>query len=141
VREVLEQFEPLAAGAGARLVARLDESVVAAVDADALRQVLLNLLDNAVKYGPRGQELVVALDPGPRGARLSVDDQGPGIPAAARRRVFERYQRLDRDRRSSIAGTGIGLAVVADLVERHGGRAFVEDGSRGGARLVVELPA
>ena len=73
--------------------------------------------------------------------RLSVEDQGPGIPAAARRRVFERYERLPRDQAKAVAGTGIGLAVVADLVERHGGRVFVEDGAAGGARFVVELPA
>ncbi len=141
VREVLEQFEPLAAGSGARLLTRLDESAAAPVDADALRQVLLNLLDNAVKYGPRDQQLIVALEQGPSRVRLSVDDQGPGIPVPERRRIFERYERLQRDQHSAVAGTGIGLAVVADLVERHGGRVFVEEGSRGGARLVVELPA
>ena len=141
VREVLEQFQPLAAGAGARVVAKLDDSAAAAVDADALRQILLNLLDNAVKYGPREQELVVALERAQGAVRLSVEDQGPGIPAAARRRVFERYERLPRDQAKAVAGTGIGLAVVADLVERHGGRVFVEDGAAGGARFVVELPA
>jgi len=141
VREVLEQFQPLAMGSGARLQARLDESAAAAVDAGALRQILLNLLDNAVKYGPRDQELIVSLEQGKGVVRLSVDDQGPGIPAGERRRVFERYERLARDQRSAVAGTGIGLAVVADLVEGHGGRVFVEDGSRGGARFVVELPA
>jgi signal transduction histidine kinase len=141
LREVVEQFQPLAAGSGARLVARLDEQASAAVDADALRQVLLNLLDNAVKYGPRDQQLTLALERAERAVRLSVEDQGPGIPAAARRRVFERYERLPRDQAKAVAGTGIGLAVVRDLVERHGGRVFVEDGAKGGARFVVELPA
>jgi signal transduction histidine kinase len=141
VRELLEQFQPLAAGSGARIVAKLDDAAAAAVDADALRQVLLNLLDNAVKYGPRDQQLTVALERAEGVVRLSVLDQGPGIPGAARRRVFERYERLPRDQASAVAGTGIGLAVVADLVERHGGRVFVEDGAAGGARFVVELPA
>jgi signal transduction histidine kinase len=140
VREVLEQFQPLAAGSGARLVAKLDDSA-AAVDADALRQVLLNLLDNAVKYGPRDQQLTVELERGGGVVRLSVQDQGPGIPPSERRRVFERYERLERDRRSAVAGTGIGLAVVRDLVERHDGRVFIEDEAKGGARFVVELPA
>jgi len=141
VREVLEQFAPLASGAGARLTPRLDEAASAPVDADALRQILLNLLDNAVKYGPRDQELIVALERGSGAVRLSVDDHGPGVPAADRRRVFERYERLDRGQRSAVAGAGIGLAVVAELVARHRGRVFVEDGARGGARFVVELPA
>jgi signal transduction histidine kinase len=141
LRELLEQFGPLAAGSGATLTATLDESAVAAVDADALRQVLLNLLDNAVKYGPRGQDVIVKLERTPSGARLSVEDQGPGVPMSERRRVFERFQRLARDRHSAVAGTGIGLAVVRDLVVRHGGRVGIEDGSRGGARFFVELPA
>ena len=68
-----------------------------------------------------------------------MDDQGPGIPPRERRRVFRRYQRLERERARAIAGTGIGLAVVRDLVERHGGRVWVEDAPRGGARFVVEL--
>jgi signal transduction histidine kinase len=145
-REVIDQFQPMVAGSGVRLVPRLDEATedgggVALVDADAVRQVLLNLLDNAVKYGPRQQEVVVALQRAPGALRLAVEDQGPGIPAPERRRVFERFHRLDRDRRSSIAGTGIGLSVVRDLVERQGGRVWVEDGSGGGARFVVELPA
>jgi signal transduction histidine kinase len=141
VREVLEQFAPLAAAREVRLVAQLDESAEGAVDGDAFRQVLLNLLDNAVKYGPRGQELRVELERDGARLRLSVDDEGPGVPVRARRRVFDRFQRLERDRRSAVAGTGIGLAVVRDLALRHGGRASVEDGSRGGARFVVELPA
>ena len=140
VREVIDQFQPLVAGSGVRLTARLDEEAEAVVDADALRQVLLNLLDNAVKYGPREQEVIVQLERAPSVVRLSVEDQGPGIPPAERRRVFERFHRLEDHRRSAIAGTGIGLSVVRDLVERHGGRCWVESGAHGGARFVVELP-
>ena len=71
---------------------------------------------------------------------LFVDDEGPGVPAADRKRIFEHFQRLERDRASAIAGTGIGLSVVQDLVTRHGGRCSVTTGDRGGARFVVELP-
>ncbi|MGH9332977.1 MAG: sensor histidine kinase, partial [Vicinamibacteria bacterium] len=69
------------------------------------------------------------------------EDQGPGIPTRERERVFDRFYRLDRERTSSIAGTGIGLAVVRELVTRQGGRAFVESGASGGTRVVIELPA
>jgi signal transduction histidine kinase len=141
VREVLEQLAPVAQGAGVRVSAALDGAAVAEVDADALRQVLLNLLDNAVKYGPRGQEVRVQLAAAGGVVRLAVEDEGPGVPADERRRVFARYQRLERDRRSAVAGMGIGLAVVEELVTRLAGRAWVEDGARGGARFVVELPA
>jgi signal transduction histidine kinase len=143
VREVIDEFQPLVAGSGVRVAARLPEGdgPAALVDADALRQILLNLLDNAVKYGPREQEVAVALEAAPGAVRLAVEDRGPGIPPAERQRVFERFRRLERDRRSAVAGTGIGLAVVRDLAERQGGRCWVEAGARGGARFVIELKA
>jgi signal transduction histidine kinase len=142
-RETLAACAPLAAARGARVTGDLARRALVVADEDALRQVLLNLVDNALKYGPPGQEVTVAVEPagpGRPGVRLTVDDQGPGIPQRERRRVFRRYQRLERERARAIAGTGIGLAVVRDLVERHGGRVWIADGPRGGARFVVELP-
>ena len=127
--------------------ARLESQLVVApadVDADALHQIVLNLVDNAVKYGPPGQTITLgtAVDEtnGHRVTRLWVDDEGPGISAADRDRVWRPFVRLERDRRSETAGTGIGLAVVHELVHQHGGHAWVETNARGGARVVVELP-
>jgi two-component system OmpR family sensor kinase len=112
------------------------------MDADACRRVLLNLLDNAVKYGPRGQEITVVLEGASAGrVCLSVEDEGPGIPPREREQVFGRFQRLDRDRASTVTGTGLGLAVVRELVVEAGGRCAVGAGRGGGARVVVELPA
>ena len=141
VQDLVEEFRPLAAGRRTRLAMRLQDGAVASVDDDALRQVLLNLLDNAVKYGPEGQEIRVGVAPGENGARVWVEDEGPGIPPAERERIWERFFRLDAHRESAIAGTGIGLTVVRDLVGLHGGRSWVEPGERGGARFVVELPS
>lgn len=138
--EVVESFSPLAARGGVQVVTRLDRALRARVDADAFRQILLNLLDNALKYGPPGQEVTVTLTGEGGGARLAVEDQGPGIPAAERERVFEPFHRLDRDRASTITGTGLGLAVVRELALRHGGRCVVESGREGGARVFVDLP-
>src|SRR5256886_2711001 len=147
VQEALEGFAPLAGARGVRLRSELAEGVVAPVDAEAFRQMLLNLLDNAVKYGPPGQVVTVGLAAGDRRARIWVDDQGPGIPAAARERVWDRFWRLERARGSPCAGTGIGLSVVRELVGLHGGRAWAEDGQSGtppaggrGVRFVIELP-
>lgn len=70
--------------------------------------------------------------------RIWVDDEGPGIRAADRERVWHPFERLDD---GASTGTGIGLAVVRDLIERQGGRCWIEDGSRGGARVVLDLPA
>ena len=147
VQEALEGFAPLAGARGVRLRSELAEGVVAPVDAEAFRQMLLNLLDNAVKYGPPGQVVTVGLAAGDQRARIWVDDQGPGIPPADRERVWDRFWRLERDRGSAVAGTGIGLAVVRELVALHGGRAWAEDGQSAtlpagarGVRFVIELP-
>jgi signal transduction histidine kinase len=147
VRDALEMFGPLARSRRATLRSELEHGVTLEVDRDALRQVLLNLLDNAVKYGPRGQTVTVGMaatrenGSGPR-VRLWVEDQGPGIPAADRDRVWEPYVRLDRDVEGATGGSGIGLAVVRELVALHGGRTWLEDASAGGGtRVVIELPA
>src|SRR3989454_10950582 len=108
--------------------------------------MLLNLLDNAVKYGPSGQTVTLGLTVADGRARVSVDDEGPGIPAAERERIWDRFWRLERDRGSAVAGTGIGVSVGRELVALHGGRTWGEDapaaerGDRAGSRVVVELP-
>lgn len=111
-----------------------DPAVVA--DPDALHQVLLNLLDNALKYGPPGQEVVVGAEARGDVVVIRVEDQGPGIAEVDRERVWEPFHRGTAEP----GGSGIGLAVVRDLVDRHGGRCWIEDGS-GGARVILELPA
>jgi signal transduction histidine kinase len=102
--------------------------------------MLLNLLDNAVKYGPVGQTVRVGAARDNGGARLWVDDGGPGIPRPDRERVWDRFWRLERDRDSAVAGSGIGLAVVRELAGLHHGRAWIEDAEAGGARVVIALP-
>src|SRR5262249_4907858 len=141
VRGTLETFFPLAAATGARIEADLPEGVVADVDADGVRQVLVNLLDNAVTYGPPGQRIAVGLARANGRIRITVEDEGPGIPPADRERVFVKFERLARDRETHRSGTGIGLAVARELVQLHGGTIRAEAADRGGARLVVELPA
>jgi len=138
--EAAEGFAPLAGARGVRLRTDLTDGVVAPVDADALRQMLLNLLDNAVKYGPAGQTVTLSLTVDEGRARICVDDQGPGIPAADRERIWDQFWRLERDRGSAVAGTGIGLSVVRELVALHGGRAWAEDAPAAGGRFVIELP-
>lgn len=140
IERVIEEFRPLAEGRGNSIVPDLHPQAEAAVDADALRQILLNLLDNAVKYGPPGQQLRVVLQERAGGVRIRVCDQGPGVPRADREKIWSGYYRLDRERCSAIAGTGIGLAVVRELVTRHGGSTLVDENENGGACFVVDLP-
>jgi signal transduction histidine kinase len=143
VRAVLESFSPLAEARRVRLATSLADGVVACVDEGAMRQMLLNLLDNAVKYGPEGQVVTAGVESvrGGDRVRVWVQDQGPGIPASERERIWERFWRLERDRGSAVAGTGIGLSVVCELAALHGGRAWVETAPGGGARFVIDLPA
>ena len=139
VREVLASFAPLALNADVRLHAELDDAAVALADRHALRQMLLNLLDNALKYGPSGQAITVAVERRGAAVHLRVDDAGPGIPFDQRERIWSPFVRLSRDGNAAVAGSGIGLAVVRDLVALHGGRAWVEGAPGGGARFVIAL--
>ena len=140
VAEGIECFTPVAQARQVELEPDLEAGLVAPVDSGAFRQILLNLLDNAVKYGPPRQSVRIRLRRDGATARLEVQDEGPGIPAKDRERIWEAFHRLDREVHSAVAGSGIGLSVVRELAELHGGRAWVE-GGEGGARFVVELPA
>ena len=141
ITEVLETLAPLARARQMSVRTDLDPTLESRVDRGALRQVLVNLVDNAMKYGPAGQTLRVVLRAGERGwVRVAVEDEGPGIPEGERAVVWEPFRRLARDANSAIAGSGIGLSVVRRLVEAHGGRASVESSRSGGACFVVDLP-
>ncbi len=136
VREIVERFAPLAGAAAVRLRTELDERILAMVHVESLHQILLNLLDNAVKHGGLGGAIVLRTRLWQGNTRIEVEDAGAGVPAADRERVWEPYVRLG----AAAAGSGIGLAVVRDLVRAHRGRCWIEDGDGGGARFVVELP-
>jgi signal transduction histidine kinase len=138
VREVVESFAPLAASRQAVLRTELDPTVHARVDEGAVRQVLLNLLDNAVKYGPMGQVVRVGLQQDDGRARLTVEDEGPGIAPRDANRIWQPFHRL-ASAAAVTGGAGIGLAIVQQLVELHDGHVHVEPGATG-ARFVVELP-
>jgi len=141
-REILVSFAPLAWAAKVKLREIIEDAAPALVDAAAYRQIVLNLLENAVRYGPLGQTITVRVEHHDTVTRLAVEDEGPGIPIADRERIFAPFVRLTSNRRG-VPGTGIGLAVVRDLTLRHGGRTWVErvDRPAGGARFVVELPS
>jgi signal transduction histidine kinase len=141
VLRAVEAFEPLAESQGTRVVMRGDVDLVVALDSAALRQIVINLLDNAVRYGRRGQTVFVELEHDGDEAVLSVDDEGPGVPEGERERIWEPYYRMPGHRDGVQSGHGLGLAVVAELVERLHGRAWVTTGERGGARFSVAFAA
>lgn len=124
---------PLAAGSG------VEEAVVLG-DADRLLQVLANLLSNAVKFSPRGACVQVSLRRHGGGFRISVRDQGPGIPDAFRPRVFERFAQADGSDARQKGGTGLGLHICRVIVERHGGRIGFDTRPGRGTAFHVDLP-
>ncbi|MDB4914132.1 MAG: two-component histidine kinase [Gemmatimonadetes bacterium] len=138
VEDVVERFLPVASEADVCIAVDLAADVVVNANRELLTRILLNLLDNAVKYGARPQTVVVSLTRCDDRARLTVDDEGPGVPAADRERVWEPFTRLARD--AAQTGSGIGLTVVRDLTRSAGGTVNIESAPGGGARFVVELP-
>jgi signal transduction histidine kinase len=140
VREVVEPFAQLPRSRNIEFKLELEPRLIATVDHNAFRQILLNLLDNAVKYGPAGQRVYVGLAMFEHSARLWVDDEGPGIAPRERERVFEPFFRSAPHVDGRIAGSGIGLAIVRELAASLGGSARAEAAPGGGARLVVEFP-
>jgi two-component system, OmpR family, phosphate regulon sensor histidine kinase PhoR len=95
-------------------------------DASLLRDVVQNLLDNAVQYTPEGGRVRICASAGPREAVVTVDDTGIGIPLADQERIFERFYRVDAARSREAGGTGLGLSIAKHIVEAHGGRLWVE---------------
>lgn len=141
VRETLDAFAPLAAERGVRVVDAVDGDHSAAIDPAALRHVLTNLVANAAKYGPANATVTVRAGCADGRVTICVDDEGSGVPAEERERIWLVFERGRRIPETHATGYGIGLAVVRELVTRVGGSTRVEDAPGGGARFVVELPA
>lgn len=127
--------------AGQRLEIDVPPSLALSGDRQLVRQAMVNLVDNALKYGKRGSRVRLAAEARGDAVRLYVDDEGPGIPTAERARVFEAYERLARDQASERTGSGLGLAIVRHIARQCGGDAWLEDASPRGTRAVIELRA
>ncbi|MFL5562732.1 MAG: sensor histidine kinase [Gemmatimonadaceae bacterium] len=137
-RRIVEEFRPLAESRRASIITEIAAVPPIQLSPDALRHVLLNLLDNAVKYGPSGQTVRVSVSADDDDIRLTVTDEGPGVPVAEREVVWSPFRRGASP--GPVAGSGIGLAIVRDVATRHGGRTWIENGAARGATFVVSLP-
>jgi signal transduction histidine kinase len=111
-----------------------------AADPDKLRQVLVNLVENAVKYSPDGGRVEVRLEPRNRHVRFSVEDEGLGIPQEEQGRIFEKFHRLDPHMTRGIGGTGLGLFICSELVARMEGTLWVTSREGHGSTFTFELP-
>ncbi|HVR62334.1 MAG TPA: HAMP domain-containing sensor histidine kinase [Polyangia bacterium] len=111
------------------------------MDEDAMTLVLLNLVDNAVKYASDGREVTVRLGRAPGGLVLTVRDRGPGVAKEEQERIFERFYRASNARGGNVRGSGIGLSLVKHIAEAHGGRVAVTSAPGQGATFTVFVPA
>ena len=109
-------------------------------DPERVHQVVANLLENAVRFTPRGGTVEVRAQRNPKGVTIEVLDEGPGIPDSERTRVFERFYRADAARSSREGGAGLGLAIARWIVDLHGGEIHPEHRDPRGCRMVVTLP-
>jgi signal transduction histidine kinase len=109
-------------------------------DRERVHQVVANLLENAVRYTPRGGAVEVRAQRTPTGVTIAVSDEGPGIPEVDEERIFERFYRADQARSSNNGGAGLGLAIAHWIVDLHGGEIHPERREPHGCRMVVTLP-
>jgi signal transduction histidine kinase len=138
VQHIIEEFRPLATSRRATILSAMMPTTPLAIRPDALRHVVLNLLDNAVKYGPTDQTITVSVSERDGQVAITVADQGPGVPERERSSIWRPFAR-GRAAHSK-GGSGIGLTIVSDVATQHGGRAWVEQGEGGGARFIVTFP-
>jgi signal transduction histidine kinase len=139
IRQSVDLYEDLADDKGVAIATQIEGELLAPVDRNRMRQVLANLLDNAVKYTPAGGRIEIAARRDGPEAVIVVTDTGIGIPADELPRIWDRLYRGDKSR--SARGLGLGLALVKAIVEAHGGRVAAVSSLGEGARFDVRLPA
>jgi PAS domain S-box-containing protein len=117
-----------------------DDVPPVAADPDQLRRVLINLVDNAIKYSPEGGPVEIAIARSNGSVRISVTDTGLGIPPGEQKRIFEKFYRLDPNMTRGIGGTGLGLYISRELVRRLDGKIWVESKAGVGSSFIIEIP-
>jgi two-component system sensor histidine kinase VicK len=145
--DALALAKQVVAAAGAHLPSGIELALRApedlppiSADADKVRQVLVNLVENAIKYSPDGGLVEVELTPVTGRMRFSVRDRGLGIPPTELTRIFEKFYRLDPDLTRGVGGTGLGLYICREIVRRMEGRIWVESRPGAGSTFTFELP-
>ena len=140
VDEVWSALQPRADAARLTFASRVGDAALWA-DPQAARQVLLNVLDNAVRYTPDGGHVQVGATASPAGVEIEIRDTGVGIPSEHLPRIFERFYRVDAARSRALGGTGLGLAIVKHLVEAHRGRVEAASALGSGTTIRIFFPA
>ncbi|MFO7782386.1 MAG: ATP-binding protein, partial [Spirochaetia bacterium] len=131
---------PQAERKGVRLYRDCECSSDAWVNASLLQQAVTNLVDNAVKYSPKGADVGIEITRSEGELLIAVADTGPGIPRRDLPRIFERFYRVDQARSRALGGTGLGLSIVKHIAQAHGGSVEVESELGRGSRFTIRLP-
>ncbi len=137
-RDIVEEFESQALYRGRILYTSVNPSVIGLYDVHLLRQVITNLISNALKYSPAGTPVRIVLDHDSTAVRLSITDEGIGIPAEDQKHLFEPFHRARNV--GTIPGTGLGLSIAKQSVEMHGGTIQVATGNGAGTVFTVTMP-
>lgn len=140
VRDVVERFQSQAQQAGLALSYTTAEPLLVNANRDQLEQVLINLVDNAIKYTPSGGQIQVAAEIHADRVQIRISDTGIGVMSQDLPRIFERFYRVDKARPRNSGGTGLGLAIVKHIVETHGGKVMVESEYGRGSTFSFTLP-
>ena len=138
VGRIVDEFRPLAASRKSEVTLYVDADPHVAIRPEALRHAVVNLLDNAAKYGPTSQTIRVEVGTRSGSAYVAVIDEGSGVPVGQRETIWRPFARAKTA--TGAAGSGIGLTIVRDVMQQNGGKAWVEDAAGGGARFVISLP-
>jgi two-component system phosphate regulon sensor histidine kinase PhoR len=140
IRNVIEQFQPQARKAGITLTCSTPTPLMVMASPDLMEQVLVNLVDNAIKYTPSGGQVEVTAEAQEEQVVVHVTDTGIGILSQDLPRIFERFYRVDKARSRQSGGTGLGLSIVKHIVEMHGGKVTVQSEYGQGSVFSFSLP-
>ena len=141
VKDCARAAQVLAVRKGVRLKLENDSpSIALNADEELIKRMILNLLDNAVKYTPEGGEISLALEKQNGSAEIVVRDTGIGLSQRDQQRVFDRFYRVDKARSRALGGAGLGLSIVRSIVEAHGGNIRIDSTPRHGSTFTVSLP-
>lgn len=139
-QEVVEQFQLIARRKNIGIVSSIAPGIVMEGDRYSLHRLVVIILDNAVKYSPAGTEIRVTLTADKNLINLQIADQGIGISSEEKKKIFERFYRVDKTRSRSMGGLGLGLSLAKSIVDHHQGKILVENNSPQGSLFTVRLP-
>ena len=142
IGEVGKKFTPIAANAGVLLDIPKSVNLKVNGDYERLVQVFSNLVDNALKFSPRGGTVIMSASKTAKNIEVSITDSGPGVPAEEAKRIFERFYQVDKSRKTGAGrGAGLGLSIAKQIIDAHGGNIRVDSKPGQGATFIVRLPA